>query len=132
MPVFQFKDMLTLKYVALIEKYFSKEDIVVVLTSNLQSPVLAYMQKAGYRVALTDKSLVKGRELNAIIDLLISNTCNNVFIGNINPHDFHGSTFSYLIWKRLSENTTKVLVDLDQIKRDEYTILAKAVENDPK
>lgn len=123
MPIFEFKDKLTSKYISLIKKHFDPQDSIIVLTSNLGSPVLKFLYENGYQVNVSDKSHVQGRELNAILDLLLSNSCTNTFIGNINPENFHGSTFSYLILRQLSLTTTKVLIDLDEIDHNESIIL---------
>ena len=46
----------------------------------------------------------EGRELNAIIDFLVSKQCNNLFIGNFNINESRGSTFSYYITKIINKN----------------------------
>lgn len=119
-PIFEFKEILTQKYIALIDKYINKHDLLIVLTSNLESNVVKYLSHNKYNYIITDKFYPNDRELNAIIDLLICKKCNNIFIGNINPNNFHGSRFSYLIWKHMSNNVTNILIDLDSIYMPEY------------
>jgi hypothetical protein len=60
------------------------------------------------------------REKNAIVDLLTSQACNNIFIGNYNPVLSRGSTFSYYIYKMIK--ATNIFIDLDSIYDDEYII----------
>lgn len=122
MVPFEFKELLTKKYIDLIDKYFSPEDNVLVLTGNTNSKVLEYMKEKGYSYHVSAKSFPTGRELNAIVDLLTASACTNTFIGNINPVSLHGSTFSYLIWKRINDNTKKIFIDLDRIKDDEVVL----------
>ena len=56
---------------------------------------------------------------NAIIDLLVSSCCNNIFIGNFNITNLNGSSFSYYIWKLMKDDVLKIFIDLDKIYDDE-------------
>jgi hypothetical protein len=64
---------------------------------------------------ITLHKLYEDRELNAIIELLVSKICNNKFIGNFNFTKLNGSTFSYFISKMLNSNVEKITIDLDKI-----------------
>lgn len=65
----------------------------------------------------------KGADLNAIVDYLVSGYCTGVFIGNVNPHNYHVSTFSYGILNLLRDkDVEKVCIDTDQILDDEYVL----------
>lgn len=121
-PVFEFSNILNAKYISLIQKYFDKNISILVLTSDTESQVIQYMRNNGYKFHIANKSIMDGREMNAIVDLLIGERCNNVFIGGVNPENYHGSTFSYLVWRRLNRNVSSVLIDLDDIKRAEFVI----------
>lgn len=56
------------------------------------------------------------RELNAIVDFIISKQCNNIFIGNFNLNGNNGSTFSFYIYKSLeSNNIIYKYIDLDRL-----------------
>lgn len=123
MSINMFENKLHEKYIELFDKYIKKEDLTIILTSNQKScRTINYLINNGYNIKLTDKYFDDQRELNAIVDLLISEYCNNVFIGGINPINYHGSTFSYLIWKRLSSDVKKILFDLDNINQEEFVL----------
>lgn len=121
-PPFEFSNILNAKYISLIQKYFDKSISILVLTSDTDSQVLQFMRDNGYKFHIAPKSVVDGREMNAIVDVLIGEHCNNIFIGGVNPENYHGSTFSYLVWKRLAKNVSNVLIDLDDIKRAEFIV----------
>ncbi|CAH6418388.1 Hypothetical protein HVR_LOCUS127 [uncultured virus] len=109
-----FSSQLTNKYARLIDEYFDVNDPVIVITSNLKSPVIKYLSDKGYKYFISDKQ-TEGRETDGIVDLLISQHCNNVFIGNYNVALYRGSTFSYFVDLCLSKDVTKVMLDLDNI-----------------
>ena len=69
-----------------------------------------------------EKTLVEGRERNAILDFLISQQCSGTFIGNTNLKTHGGSTFSYGVYNVLKDkpNVTKILIDLENILEDVY------------
>ena len=75
------------------------------------------MKENEYNIMFIDKKFSgnqPGRELNAIIDLIIGRYCNNVFIG------CGGSTFSELLLKYIPDETDegfvqKITFDLNNI-----------------
>ena len=105
----------------MIEKYLDKNSHNIVLSMNTDNKVIDYLKHNNYNYNFINKNNC-GREINAIIDLIISNKCNNVFIGNIHPINFHGSTFSYCIYKMLDDHIKKILIDLDNINHEEYVL----------
>jgi hypothetical protein len=111
----QFDDRLSHIYIKLIDRHFDPTIPVLVLTGTISNSVIDYLHSHKYKVHIGPKNLVEGRELNAILDLLAGERCTDVFIGNVNPHTFTGSTFSYVLWQRMSPTVTKVLLDLDHI-----------------
>ena len=111
-----FKKVLELKYTTLIEKHIPKDETLLVLTYDLESPVIKYLNMNNYKFYMTKKNL--GREQNAILDLLIGSKATGVFIGNFNPIQLRGSSFSYTILQLLDSKTKKVLIDLDAIHND--------------
>jgi hypothetical protein len=76
------------------------------------------MKENNYKAVFTNKTDT-GRELNAVVDFLISKKCNKTFIGNFNLTNLNGSSFSYLIAKNLPEGVKKICIDLDRITHDE-------------
>ena len=113
------------QYIENIREHIDPADSInVILSMNTCNPVTKWMTENKYEFVQMNKTLVKGREVNAIIDLLISLKCNNVFIGNLNPHNYHGSTFSYAIFNALRNTTVKkICIDNDDIYHPAYICL---------
>ena len=114
-----FKKDLEDKYIKLIEKYISKEDTNIILSSSLNNKVIDFLSANSYKYVFNHKYF-EGREQNALVDLLTSQLCNNIFIGNINPHIPRGSSFSYYISKIIKAK--KICIDLDSIYDNESII----------
>jgi hypothetical protein len=102
------------KYINLIKKYISKKDKTIILSSSASNRVIDFLNNDKYDYKFIDK-LFEDREKNAIIDLLIAKSCNNVFIGNFNVQQHTGSSFSYYIWKMTNDTINKIYIDLDRI-----------------
>ena len=124
MPPDTYRAVLEDKYIYLIEKYFNKTSLTIILSMNTSNKVLTFMQKQQYKYVFCDKNLVNGREENAIIDLLNGTHCNNIYIGNVNLATYHGSTFSYVLYKLLETKPgiKKILIDLDHINVAEVIV----------
>ena len=73
------------------------------------------MKENGYHYMMLEKDLEKGREYNAIIDLLNGRYCNKYFIGTFNPEKLNGSSFSYCLYTSLNKGVKCVSVDPDNI-----------------
>jgi len=120
LPFDQFKDKLCKKYIGLITKYFDKSDNNIILTYNIDNDVIKFMKDNGYKYYFVDKQVDMGRELNAIIDIIISRSCNNIFIGNYNLDKLTGSTFSYYVHTQVKKNNAKtIMIDLQDLGVDE-------------
>jgi hypothetical protein len=117
----KYKTYLEEKYINLFKKYISKTDENIILSCSLSNDVINYLNENGYNYKFIDK-FFKDREKNAIIDLLVSKCCNNVFIGNFNINNSNGSTFSYYIWKYMNDDVTKIYIDLDKIYENEVVV----------
>ena len=112
-----FKRLLTIKYIELIKENINKEDITLVLTGDTNNEVVQFMKENEYNIMFIDKKFngnQPGRELNAVVDLIIGRYCNNVFIG------CDGSTFSELLLKYIPDvseygNVEKITFDLNNI-----------------
>jgi len=116
-----FKECLKQKYIDLIIKYISKEDETIILSSSLSNEVVDFLNEHNYNYRFIDK-FFDDREKNAIIDLLVSKCCNNIFIGNFNIKNNNGSSFSYYLWKHINDNVTKIYIDLDHIYDSEVVV----------
>jgi DNA polymerase elongation subunit (family B) len=87
---------LTEKYINLITNLIDKNDKTIILTYNTKNDVIEYLKKNNYNYFIQHKLKNNNREVNAIIDILNSKYCNNVFIA------VGGSTFSWTINKLIS------------------------------
>jgi hypothetical protein len=103
-----FKKLLIEKYINLITSSIKNDDKTIVLSYSLDNEVINYMKENGYEYCVCMKEIKQNREENAIIDLLNSKACNNVFIGA------GGSTFSQVILKNISPKKT-LMFDLNNI-----------------
>jgi hypothetical protein len=116
-----FQSYIENKYIDLIEKYVSKTDQNIIVSSSLKNKVIDFLIENNYQCIFNDKYF-EDREKNAIVDLLVSNYCNHIFIGNFNIKHSNGSTFSYYIGKYIKNDITEIYIDLDKIYEDEYVI----------
>jgi len=107
--------MLEDKYIEAINKYLSKEDKLLVLGYNSNNRVIKYLKDNSYDYYITKKNIFNGREPHAIIDLLIGEKCNNVFIGNWNDKKNIGSTFSYVLDQRIVPSAKRIFIDIYNI-----------------
>jgi hypothetical protein len=106
------------KYIELIQKYMNKDDEILILSNSSVNGVVDFLIRNSYKVVLSDKYF-EDREKNAIVDLLVSKNCNNIFLGCINNRVLNGSSFSYYISKMLDNTVTKVGIDIDNIYHPE-------------
>ena len=116
-----FKNFIESKYISMIKRYIAITDFTIILTDSKQNSVFNFLKQQNYKFATVEKRY-EDRELNAIIDLLVSSACNSTFIGNFNFDGLNGSTFSYLISTRLNTRLTnanatirQIMIDLDRI-----------------
>ena len=116
-----FKHQLENKYINLIQKYVSKTDENILLSSSLHNKVIDFLVQNQYLYKFNEKYF-EDREKNAIVDLLTGSYGNHLFIGNFNFKRLNGSTFSYYIGKRLDKKVKQIYIDLDHIL-DEAVIL---------
>ena len=94
-----FKIKLINKYIGLINELINKEDKTIILTYSNENMVLDYLKNNNYNYYIQEKNKNNNREVNAIIDIINSKHCNNVFIA------VGGSTFSWTISKLIKFKT---------------------------
>jgi hypothetical protein len=111
------------KYIDLIKNHVLKTDANIILTYSENNRVIDYLKTNNYKYYISEKKTEVGREVNAISDLLISEKCNNIFIGGFNIEKLNGSTFSYCIIQKMKQHVKKILIDLDLIQNKEYILI---------
>jgi hypothetical protein len=89
----------TAEYIRHIQENIPKTDKIVVLCYVREHPVLDFLRENGYDFVMTEKT-EDGRELCALVDLLVADLCNSVFIGYFDLESKRGSTYSYFIYMR--------------------------------
>jgi hypothetical protein len=102
------------KYINIIKKYTLESQDNILLCSDSSNSVIDFMKNNNYSFKLITK-FFDDREKNAIIELLVSRCCNNIYIGNFNIKNLNGSTFSYYVGKNMKEDVMKICIDLDKI-----------------
>lgn len=104
----EFKSLLEIKYINIINKFINKNFITIVVASEYDNNVIKHLGDNNFLYCITEKKF-KERELNAIVDLIISEKCNRVITG------IYESSFSYFAMLRVTKGlkTQKVLFFCD-------------------
>jgi len=109
-----FKKTLQNIYTNLINNNLSPKNSIYLLTDNNDVSI------NNFTVTNIDKDIInqyiniRGREIRAIVDLLLAIQCSNTFIGCHNLKLSRGSSFSYIIHV-LGNFEKKIFIDLDDI-----------------
>jgi len=107
------KEQIQNKYIELIKKYINKDEMTIILCSEIDKEIFDFLTNNEYKFVFTKKYSLY-REINAITDFLISKNCNNIFIGTLS------STFSQNILTNLNEKKIKKIVfNFNEITKDE-------------
>ena len=119
--IVEYKKIIENKYIDIIKRNIDKNDKNIILSYSTNNNVINYLKDNGYHFVFVEKNINIGRELNALVDLLISKFCNNKFIGNFNTSigNTNGSTFSYYITQVLNKNVDKILITMEKIMEPE-------------
>jgi len=115
-----FIQMLEQKYIKLIKKYVHVDDNILLLSYNTDNMVIDFLRENQYNYFIGKKEPGMGREVNALVDLLIGEKCTGCFIGNWNVKKLIGSTFSYTLFIRLGVDIKKVVIDIEKLGEDEF------------
>ncbi len=109
-------------------KHIPAGEQIVALTYDTDNPLLDELKNTHKVVILNTREIVKervghsGRELCAIIDLLVGLKCTGTFVGCHNFQLKRGSTFSYVLWKLMSKSKQGVFIDLDNINKELHVL----------
>ena len=99
------------KYIKIIENEMKKEDKIIILCYDCNNPVISYLKDNNYNYYFSSKHDNINREPNAIVDMILGEKCNNIFIGYCNIENNTGSTFSIFIHKRLNNNVKSYFIE---------------------
>ena len=99
----RYKTDVSNKYISLIDKYIEKKDTTVIICYDYNNAVIEYMEKNNYKIIKTPK-LDSNRDVSAIIDMLIGQYCNRIYIC------VYESSFSFALLTRIYNKTNFKLV----------------------
>ncbi|KKL59954.1 hypothetical protein LCGC14_2210150, partial [marine sediment metagenome] len=116
-----FKQQLYRKYRKAITEHIPNGSQILALTFDVNHLLLKELSKRYTIIGVDTIKLVKerigftGREVCAIVDLLLGIKCSGTFVGCHNLILKRGSTFSYTLWKLMNNAKKGVFLDLDKI-----------------
>ena len=116
----QFQTSLEKKYIQLIKIYIPKNEEIILLSQTQNNAVVDFLSENGYKYSFSEK-FFEGREKNAIVDLLLSQKCNHIFIGPYNIVKKNGSTYSNYISNIINKDVMKVGFDIENLESLEQT-----------
>ena len=131
----QWKETIYNKYYNLIRYNIPENSAILALSYTCDDPLFQDLAKY-YQIYNfnTSDSLLEhlgftGREVCALVDLLLGIQCNGTFIGCYNFTKERGSTFSYTLWQLMNSVQKGIFIDLDYIKGGEEIMYKNIQEN---
>lgn len=124
MTVPQFAQVLYNHYRTNIKANIAPGTTIIALTFDTNHKLLTELSKDYNIVCFDSTTLLQssigfaGRETCAVLDLLLGEYCNNVFVGCHNFQLKRGSTFSYTLWQRMYNAKRGIFIDLDDISKE--------------
>lgn len=121
----EYREKYERQFLQAVNENVSKEDLCIALTFlTKNNRIIEKLQESGYNIVCRDNIENIGREMNALIDLMLCKTCDHTFVGNFDPVSMQGSTYSVFIYNFLSQNTSvkKVIVDVEHIDRETFFV----------
>jgi hypothetical protein len=109
-----FRSLLYRKYINMISKEVPKNEPLLLLCYDTQNPVIDFLQQHQYNFFILQKNKEYGREINGIMDILVSQKCNGKFFG------VSASTFSQTVFVRNPHKTTGYFFNIHVIDHDYY------------
>jgi hypothetical protein len=114
----------------IIRENIPKHDSIMILTAEADgNPVIEELRSDGFRLFVRQKEPI-GRDMNAVVDLLIGKSCTGIYIGNfiLTPDLGHqeGSTFSFTLYNSLRDYTKVFMIDMDNLKNAKVTVVENA------
>jgi hypothetical protein len=106
-----YKKLVELRYIDIIKRLVSKDDLTILLASDYNNGVIDFMRDNNYNYTVTPK-FSPYRDISAIIDMHIGQHCNNLCLG------IWESSYSYAMFFRIfnKTNLTTAVLYLTNIK----------------
>lgn len=98
-----YKSILEQNYIRIIQQFIEPDSITIILASDYDNNVVKFLRENKYNYIQTP-NLDPHRDVSAIIDMHIGQTCNNVCIG------VQESTFSYTLFFRSKPDVKKIIL----------------------
>lgn len=102
------KNIIENYFIKIIEEKIKKNELTIILTSEIDNNILKYLTKNNYFFQLVPK-LYNDRELNAIIDLEVGLICNNILI------IVFESSFSYTLKHKIKNDVEIYELSIEEI-----------------
>ena len=114
----------------IIRENIPKHETIMILTAEADgNPVIEELRDDGFKLFVREKEPI-GRDMNAVVDLLIGKSCTGIYIGNfiLTPELGHqeGSTFSFTLYNSLRDYTKVFMIDMDNLKNAKVTVVENA------
>ena len=106
------KNVLENYFIKIIEEKIKKNELTIILTSEIDNNVIKYLTKNNYFFQIVPK-LYNDRELNAIIDLEVGVICNNILI------IVFESSFSYTLKHKIKNDVQIYELFIEEIIKRE-------------
>ncbi len=109
-----YRSLLYRKYIDMISKEVPPNEPLLLLCYDTQNPVIDFLQQHKFNFFILQKNKEYGREINGIIDILVSQKCNGKFFG------VSASTFSQTVFVRNPHKTKGYFFNIHVIDHDYY------------
>ena len=108
-----FKSIVENKYLNEIIKYIKKEELTIILAHSYDNNVIKFLKENNYNY-LTTPIWSKHRDISAICDCLVGESCNNTYIC------LFESSFSYLLLYRIKNKLPEDSLNISVIRFTNY------------
>jgi hypothetical protein len=98
----------------MIRKEVPQNEPLLILSYDTNNPVIDFLKQHNYTFFFLEKNKEFGREINGIIDILVSQKCNGKFFG------VSASTFSQTVFVRNPHKTRGYFFNIHVIDHDYY------------
>ena len=104
------------KYIKIISDNINKDDNTIIICGDYNNAVVNYLDKNNYKIFKTPK-FDTNRDVAAIYDLIISQNCNNIFVGILE------SSFSFTALNRINNRTNIIPIFFNIVDFKDLTLI---------